>query len=137
MVLVAALFTFTQASEATTEQVVAVHADSIAHRVAGVTVEVSLFAEQVGAGATYQDDLDLPEDLEGRGYTVAFVAAQPERVRVTVPSVDVTAEAPLFGAGAPADFSLCVDEVDGGKVRIIYSENPSEPGRCIHLENWT
>jgi hypothetical protein len=130
-VLVLSMSAFAVGQEAAQSRAVQLRAESAAARVAGVVVQTAVLWEQQGAGFAVAHLVDLPQDLEGRGYTVrlepattATVAgdcttgAHPDQVCVKVSSLSITVTAPVFSAAAPAGLEICRTQVTGGALHV-------------------
>ena len=136
VMLVMSMYAFGVAAEGSEEQAVTLRAESAATRVAGVVVEAALLAEQYGsAQPTLAYTVELPEDLEGYGYTVSVVAASgsdPDLVRVLVPSLGIDVTAPVFSAAAPSSVAICTSTVPGDHLVVLYddpaADDPDLPG---------
>ncbi|MFA5945182.1 MAG: hypothetical protein WC876_12030 [Candidatus Thermoplasmatota archaeon] len=142
MVLVLAMSAFSVGQEAAVGRAVELRAESAAARVAGVVVQTAVLAEQQGTGISVAYLVDLPQQLEGRDYTVRLErattvdvpadctrGAHPDQVCVTVPSLGIDpAIAPIFSAGAATDVGVCNTEAPGGALYVrFYSVPPSGP----------
>lgn len=134
IVLVLSMFAFGVIHNRAKSSVVTLQAESVAQRVASATVDAALFGEgHTVATSRYHIVLDLPERLEGRAYEV-FLDETAEEVRVEVPSLGITAKAPIFSAGAGTNVNLCsnVAGIPGGTMSVRFGPNPTE---CVYLED--
>ncbi len=125
MVLVLSLMSFNIAKERTEERVIETTAQSIAQRVASLTIETALFAEKFEEQAVaLQSRLELPQRLEGREYTIEVTGAV-----VTIVAGDVTASSPLFAAGSEGLVHVCQQTaLEGGDIIIrITDTHPDVP----------
>lgn len=131
IVLVLSMSAFAVGQEAAQSRAVQLRAESAAARVAGVVVQTAVLWEQQGTGFAVAHLVDLPQDLEGRGYTVRLepattadvpddctAGAHPDQVCVKVTSLAITVTAPVFSAAAPADLAICRTEVTGGALHV-------------------
>jgi len=121
-VLILSLLSFAAAKDGAEERVVAVRADSVAQRVAGEVVQAALFAESTRADQlTLRSALDLPFDLEGRGYSIDL---EPDAVIVR--AAPAVAQAPLFASAAPAGVHVCdQDPIGGGPLDVVVTSIPA------------
>lgn len=137
IVLVLSMSAFAVGQEAAQSRAVQLRAESAAARVAGVVVQTAVLWEQQGAGFAVAYFIDLPQDLEGRSYTVRLepaktvdvagdctVGAHPDQVCVQVPSLSITVTAPVFSAAAPTGLDICAGadstgtQVVGGALNV-------------------
>lgn len=143
IVLVLSMAAFATGQEAAQARAVQLRAESAAARVAGVVVQAAILAEQQGTSAALAYGVDLPEQFEGRDYTVRLEGRvppncttnciTPDLVRVKVPSLSINVTAPVFSVSAPANIAICTttEEVPGGPLYVrIYGANaqPSATG---------
>ena len=133
--LVMSMVAFGAAAEGAQARAVALHAQSAATRVAGVIVEAAVLAEQQGAAEpSLAYSVELPESLEGHEYVIRLETtgdaspcdedgtASSDQVCVHVPSLDVSARAPLFAAAAPTSVDICDSAVAGGSIVVLYDD---------------
>ncbi len=141
MVLILSMVAFGAVQDRAEARVVLLQADSAAERVASATVDAALFAETYGASANFSQAVLLPDDLEGRAYTVTLEAGPPEQILLEVPGLAIRVTARLFSATAPADISVCASSaaVPGGPLFVRSAKDPANPGQSclfLSLEPW-
>ena len=138
LILVLGMLAFRDAEADAKDRAVELHAQGVADRVASMVVEGALFAENQGTSASFSYRLDLPTDLEGRGYRVRLDDVL--RQVVVDPGAGASTAAELFQAGGAGGANLCAggSEVRGGPllVRVGDHDNDGAGGTayCIFLE---
>jgi hypothetical protein len=133
-VLVTSMFAFNLAQGAAEESAIQLRAESAAARVAGVVVQSAVLWEtQYNAtsntNVTLAYRVELPDQLEGRDYVVELATVgMVDLVRVRVPALQITATAPIFSAGAPTGFGICVpSSAPGGPLFVRINAPAGQP----------
>lgn len=127
---------FSAAKEGAEERGAEVRAESVAQRVASVILDAAVFAEAQGdALAGYDDELDLPDDIEGRSYTVEL-DADTDNVTVRIPDFGIEVSQPLFRSDAPPDIVICgVAPIPPGSLRVVVTaDNPDDPPAGVECD---
>ena len=147
IVLVLSMIAFNAAKTSATDRAARLQGEAAAQQVASIVVEASLYVERHDGEATFHRELELPESLEGRAYTVHLEpagsvtvcqptggpASNPDWIRLHIDGLrdetgsggclDDPTTAVLFAAGAPATVDLLETEVPGGPVKIRFDAN--------------
>ena len=140
LILVVAMVSFNDKQEDARRRIEQLRAESAAARVSGLLVQAGLIAEQQGTTAEVRFPVLLPDDFDGRSYSISLLdaaGADPARVSVSVPASTITVYATLFAADAPAGFAVCATSVSaGGSIHVRFGEYPAGSGvRCLFIES--